>query len=379
MKKHASILTAIFIITTLLLLWGRTYFGDGNFQLQGMVFLLLLVLFAIGATWFLYRKEWFQVLGLKTKGITPKIIWKSIGMGLLINLVCTIIISVVYLLIFKERSLTPFEENINPVKLIFLALIFALLTEELLFRGFIHGLWQKLYSNQEKTPTKRIIAVTALLFAISHFGFLFNITVKQFALTAISIFIVALYMGWLRHKYQSIIPSIFAHFGCNFAMIILPIIMLVFTVVSPNSLSEIRWEAEMAQYKNDTIPYNFDPNDMDEWKRSYEKFAVLERSRSEEITKHLKGEHISLPVHFKIDTCGYIHSVYVYKSTDSIWVKKTWGKVRKYAAETYYIQEYGYDFTEEAIKFIQSLPQCKPYIEDGKKVEKEMEEQVQFY
>ena len=385
MKKRSTIiLTVIFIITALALLWLRTYYGSVNdvndrFRLPGMIFLLLIVSFAIGATWFLYRKEWRQVLGLKRKGITAKVVWKAFVVGLLINLICSIITSAVYFLVFKEKPLSILGELGNTLKIIPIALILAPLTEELLFRGFLQGLWQKLYGDKERTPIKLIIVVTALLFTISHFWFLFNVTVKQFLLTLIPLFIIALYLSWLRYKHQSIIPSIFAHFGTNSAMIVAPIIALIFVVASPNAFSEIKRQQEIAPYINDTIPYNFDPNDMDEWERSYKKFAILERPHSEEITKHLKGYNISLPVHFTIDTCGYIHNIYVYKSTDTIWVSKGWGKARKYAAETYYIQEYEYDFPEEAIKFIKSLPQCKPYIEDGKKVEKEMEEQVQFY
>ncbi|MCL2435125.1 MAG: CPBP family intramembrane metalloprotease [Lentimicrobiaceae bacterium] len=378
MKKSTILLTIIFIITVLALLWGHTLYADGSL-LSGIIYRLLVVLFAIGATWFLYRKEWCQVLGLKTKGITAKVIWKAIAMGLLINIICSSIIKVVYSLILKEKLVNSLGELGDTLMVIPLALILAPLMEELLFRGFVQGLWQKLYSNNEKTPIKLIIVVTALLFAISHFGFLFNVSVKQFLITSIAIFIIALYQSWLRQKYQSIIPSIFAHFGFNSAMVVAPLIMFILPLSSSDALREMNRQQRLSQYMLDTIPYNFDPNDTAEWKRSYEKFAVLEKSRSEEIIKHLKGDSISLPVHFKIDTCGYIHSIYVFKSTDTIWVKKSWGKPRKYTAEDYYIQEYGYDFMEEAIKFIKSLPQCKPYIENGKKVEKEMEEQVQFY
>jgi len=378
MKRRKIFLNIISIVAVLLLLWIRSYLGN-VFTLLGIVFLLLVILFAIGTTWFLHRKEWCGVLGLKTKGITGKIIIISFFGGLLISIVCDAIIQISYRIIFDEVQSSPFIEE-NLLKFMVMALVMAPITEELLFRGFIQGLWQKIYREKEKTPVKLIIVSTALIFAISHFGFLYNISVKQFIFNAISIFFIALYFGWLRHKYQSIIPSIFAHFGANATMVVMIPIAIIISALTPNQTnSNLRWEMEIAQYINDTIPYNFDPNDSSEWKRSYEKFAILEKPRSAEIIKHLKGDEISLPVHFTIDTCGYIHSIYIFKSTDTIWVKNSWSKARKYAADTYYIQEYGYDFSEEAIKFIKTLPQCKPYIEDGKKVEKEMKEQVQFY
>jgi len=383
MKKYTQFLTVIFIIIPLLFLWGRSLLGGitekSQYKLTGILVLILIALFTIGATWFLYRKEWRDILGLKTKGITKKVIWQAIGIGLLLGCISNIFIMQVYPLIFKEQPLSPFKVD-NILVFSFFIFILAPLIEELLFRGFIQGLWQKLYKNKERNPVKLIIVITALLFAISHFGFLFNITVKQFLIIAIFIFIVALYMGWLRYKYQSIVPSICAHFGFNLSNVVIRVFLIIISLVLPDtSFHETRMQIELSQYENDTIPYNFDPNDMNEWERSYKKFAVLERPQSEEITKHLKGNNISLPVHFTIDTSGYIHSIYVFKSTDTICANKPWGKVRKYVAEDYYIQEYGYDFPEEVIKFIKSLPQCKPYIEDGKKIEKEMEEQVQFY
>lgn len=362
----------------MVILWIRTYCVIAEFQLSipRIFFLLFLVLFAMISTWFLYRREWRKVLGLNTKGITAKVIWKSFAVGLLINLICSTIISVIYYLIFKESPLDPLGEEHNMLKILSSTLILAPLTEELLFRGFIQGLWQKLYENQTKTPIKLIIVITALLFAISHFGFLNNVTVKQFLLTFVGIFILALYLSYLRYKYQSIIPSIFAHVGANFSMIIVPIIGIFLALVSPNALRETSRQKEILKYENDTISYNFDPNDSTEWKRSYDKFVAFKRPRSEEIIKHLKGTATNVHVYFTIDTCGNIHNI---KSIDTIWVKKSRGKMDKYPAEVYYIQEYGYDFTKDAIKFIESLPQCKPYIEDEKKIEKKMSESVPFY
>jgi len=127
-------------------------------------------------------------------------------------------------------------------------------------------------------------------------------------------------------------------------------------------LSEIKYQMQISQYKNDTTSYNFDPNDMVEWEKSYNKFSVFERPRSEEITKHVKGYSFSITVNFIIDTCGYVNNVHVSK-----------------LVESHYAKEYGYDLTKDAIRFIESLPQCKPYVVDGKKVEKEMTAQVPFY
>jgi hypothetical protein len=153
----------------------------------------------------------------------------------------------------------------------------------------------------------------------------------------------------------------FAHFGFNSALIIAPIIGIILSVVvSPDVFREIRRQQEVAPYINDTIPYNFDPNNMDEWKRSYNKFSKLERPRSDEFVKHLKGYATNIIVYFTIDTCGNVYNVHVFDST-------------------FHTKEYGYNYAEDAMQFIKSLPQCKPYIIDGKKVEKEMSVSVPLY
>jgi len=360
MNSNTKSLSFIFIILVLLLLWTRSFLGNG-LSLMGIGFLLIVVALAFGSTCFLYRNEWRQVLGIKTKGITGKIILKAFFGGLLINIVCNVIIILGYQIIFKEAFSSPFNEH-NLLKFLILALVMAPLTEEFLFRGFIQGLWQKLYSEKEKLPAKLIIVVTALLFSVSHFSFLYNISFKQFFFSAISIFVVALYFGWLRHKHQSIIPSIFAHFGANATMIIMIPITIMITTVMPNQISNFRYNIEVSQYKNDTIPYNFDPNDMAEWERSYKKFSTIERPRSEEFVKHLKGIATNIHVYFTIDTCGLIYNINVGEGVDS-----------------FYIKQYGYDYARDAMQFIKSMPLCKPYIEDGKKVEKEMCVSVPLY
>lgn len=361
-KKKRIVLTILFVGIVLLLLWTRTYYADAKFQLPGIVFILLIAAFAIAAAWILYRKEWPLVLGLSSKGITKKILWRAFGTGLLINLICSSVTYISYFLIFKETPSQLFGDTVNPLTLLSMALILAPLVEELLFRGFVQGMWQRLYSDKEKMPVKLIIAVTAFLFAISHFGFLFNISWKQFLLTTVGIFICALYLGWLRYKYQSIIPSIFAHLGFNALMVVAPIIGLIVMLIIPGKFNEIRRQQEIAPYINDTVPYDFNPNDTAEWRRSYEKFSKLERPRSEEIRKHLKGKATSVQVFFTIDTCGNIYNVHAGTGSDSS-----------------YLKSYGYNFAADAIKTIESMPPCKPYIIDGRKVEKKMSVIVPIY
>ena len=366
MKQRVKLLSIFSIITTLFFLWYRIYLGKAvenfKFGVMGLLSWILILLFVFGFTWFLYRKEWRNVLGLTTKGITKKIIFKAIGTGLLINIIYTISFLFIYIVIFKEFPAALFGNNVNALQLLSIAIFVAPLVEELLFRGFIQGLWQKLYDHKEKMPIKLIIVTTALLFTISHFGFLFNVSVKQFLFTTVPLFILALYMSGLRYKYQSIVPSIFAHLGFNLNMVFMGVLMIILAFAAPKSFQKVFAEIERAKYEKDTIPYNFDCNDMVEWDRSYHKFCALEKPRSIKSVEHLKGDHIEIGVTFYVDTCGYIYNIQANMREDSA-----------------FYSQYGYHFADEAVQFIQSLPQHKPKIVDGKKTEPHFTVGVKFY
>lgn len=369
--KNKKIATIIIIIVVLLFIWGRSYLMEINrntnhytiFRYVGLFLLFLTVLSAVCITWLLYRKEWINVLGLKSKNITKKNIGKAFGIGVLWNVLSSIILLTVYVLVFQEMPKPNFGK-ISILNLLLSSLIIAPFTEELLFRGFIQGLLQKLYTDKEKLPICTIIVTTSVLFAITHFGLLFHIAVKQFILTGLSILILSLYLGWLRYKYQSIIPSIFAHFGFNIGFIVtIPLLVIFFmTVKENNSFSNIKYRIEKSEYIQDTTGYNFDPNNRDEWQKSFKKFTVLKREWSPELIKCLRGTTTSIPIYFTIDTCGNINNVFADAHIDSI-----------------LYTEFKYNFGKYAIKLVQSLPQCKPFIVDGKKVEKEMCEYVEFY
>jgi len=145
-------------------------------------------------------------------------------------------------------------------------------------------------------------------------------------------------------------------------MVLMVLLMIIMSFVSPTLRHEINTQMRRIQYANDATPYNFDPNNMDEWKRSFKKFSLLEQKQSLELTKHLNANGISVPVYFTIDTCGKIYNVYVDPVYDSG-----------------YYSTFGYSFAKESVEFIQSIPICTPYIVEGKKREKEMCEFVFFH
>jgi membrane protease YdiL (CAAX protease family) len=357
--KNKKTLIIIAMIVPLLLLWGQSYFDgitektEHSFKYLGSLTLLLITLFIICATWFLYRKEWRGILGLTTKNITGKVIWKSFGIGLLISVVGSIF-TVIVSLLSDIPTKNPFGEDIKALELMISALIVAPIIEELMFRGFLQGLWQRFYVEKEKMPIKLIIGVIALLFTVSHFGFLFNISLKQFIITIIPIFAIALYFGWLRYKYQSIIPSIMAHFGFNVKIIFLAVPL----IFGEGDFSKMFLQMEESKYLKDTTAYRFNTNDMDEWKMAFKKYTILEKNKSPEFVGQLNGKAYTVSVFFTVDTLGCVYNV---------------------RADSASISDFKPIIVEEALRLVREMPPCVPRIIDGKKEEAYMGTTVQIY
>ena len=357
--KNKKTLLIIALLVPLLLLWGQTYFGgitentEHSYKYLGSLTLLLITLFIICVTWFLYRKEWRGVLGLTKKNITGRVIWKSFGIGLLISVVGSIFAAIVFLL-FDIPTKSPFGEDIKALELLLSALIVAPIIEELMFRGFIQGIWQRFYVKKEKMPIKLVIGVIALLFTVSHFGFLFNISLKQFIIIIIPIFAIALYLGWLRYKYQSIIPSIMAHFGFNVKIIFLAVPL----ILGEGGFSKMFMKMEESKYLKDTTTYRFNTNDIDEWKTAFKKYTILNQNKSPEFVAQLDGKAYSVSVFFTVDTLGNIYNVY---------------------ADSASLNDFKPIIIQEAVRLVQEMPLCEPRIKDGKKEETYMGTTVQIY
>ena len=126
---------------------------------------------------------------------------------------------------FLEDILRKYEdENNNLINLFFLRtnwydlivniLIIALIPaigEEMVFRG----LMQKYFIKFLKKPHVSII-ITAFIFSAIHFSFF----------GFISRFILGIFLGYLAWRFNSLLPSIFAHFVNNFSALIITFVLI---------------------------------------------------------------------------------------------------------------------------------------------------------
>ena len=132
-------------------------------------------------------------------------IWKLIGFALAIDIFVVKPLHVVFTLQFfpdaQEQEVITALEEMSQVSAIITAFSVSILTpilEELLFRGFILGMFLKCYNNNVA------IFFSALLFAIVHEPVAIGMA-----------FGGGLIYGWLRVRTGSIIPSMIAHMIWN--------------------------------------------------------------------------------------------------------------------------------------------------------------------
>jgi len=342
-----------------------------NILFSPLIFLPLIAAYTLFFTFRCYKEEWRDILGLSKKNITKKINKRAFGIGLLISVTANITLLIV-LFLFDLPSSNLYGEITLPV-LIIGAILIAPITEEIMFRGFIQGsLTRKYIFTGNKKQIRNIIIIVAFLFTIAHFQYIINAgSTIQWLLLLIGIFIFSLYLGHLRNKYQSIIPTIFAHFGFNMAMAVMPLItMLMMPFQSDAFISEYRYKMRQAWYTNDSM-YNFDPNDWEARLNAQERFLAFNNPPHPEFKDYIKkpsGPTSSLCafVHIKydIDTCGFVHNVRL----DS--TRLTENLVETYNSDT---------IEKVALRLVESFPQHKPFIQDGKKTKKTQTTTIPIY
>lgn len=287
-----------------------------------------------------YKKEFSSIFGLRIKGVNKKIVKKSILTGLFIGFLSNIITNLLF-----HNTMSPLEIG-NIFVIVILVTLIAPLVEELMFRGFIQGLLQyKIFQNSFYVP----IILSTVLFAISHYVFVYKMGVLQFITTLFFIAIAGFACGLFRAKYNSIVPSIFTHVFFNIGGSIAGIAIML-TVSTHSDINKI-------YYLNDTTSYNFDLNDDEAWIDSYEKYCNLGRLTVPEAKANKVNGFV--PVRFVIDTCG----------------RTTMIRIDSNAVGYKYL---GYGCEEEAIRFIKDLPLNKPLIINGVKSEKEMVLNIYF-
>ena len=184
-----------------ILLVAISYFID-NFQYYLIASTIGLSIFVFLIIRYMYDSEQLEKLLELPKTFE---IWKLIGFALAIDIFVVKPLHVVFTLQFfpdaQEQEVITALEEMSQVSALITAFSVSILTpilEELLFRGFILGMFLKCYNNNVA------IFLSALLFAIVHEPVAIGMA-----------FGGGLIYGWLRVRTGSIIPSMIAHMIWN--------------------------------------------------------------------------------------------------------------------------------------------------------------------
>jgi membrane protease YdiL (CAAX protease family) len=317
-----------------------------------IIFWPTIVLYIFLATYCLYKLEWKNILGLFRGNVTKKIMKQSFGKGLLLAAITNTIVMAI-LIIFGATISFPFNNETTFFEILFSVTMIAPIAEEIMFRGFIQGVLQKNYAlNENKTRIKIIIVITTLLFTIAHVRYIVYTEPLQWILSLLGILITSLYLGYLRNKHQSIIPSIFAHFGFNLSWIVVgPITGLMVIIFQPVGFGKMQQQRNQMEFENDSI-YNFDRNDWGELYNAQQKFFAFHNPPHPEFKPYItKGRTAFVEIFYDIDTCGIISNV----RFDSLNSER----------ENYT----NIEIDKVAIRLVESFPQHKPFVKDGKKEE----------
>ena len=156
-----------------------------------------------------YREKQNLLINLK---ITSPINWRGLGIGFAASVLYFVVVFTVDKL-YSNRTLTPLLHASASAWLVTLAQVFfSPISEEILFRGFV------LPQLMDRMPFWKANMLQAILFAAMHWPNWIWVNGFQawIMVTSVSIFILALFLGWLLRRTNSIWPPILVHIINNF-------------------------------------------------------------------------------------------------------------------------------------------------------------------
>ena len=156
-----------------------------------------------------YREKQNLLINLK---ITSPINWRGLGIGFAASVLYFVVVFTVDKL-YSNRTLTPLLHASASAWLVTLAQVFfSPISEEILFRGFV------LPQLMDRMPFWKANMLQAILFAAMHWPNWIWVNGFQawIIVTSVSIFILALFLGWLLRRTNSIWPPILVHIINNF-------------------------------------------------------------------------------------------------------------------------------------------------------------------
>lgn len=283
-----------------LFIFGKFLFPIQHFYGQILSYLILssIIVLLIKIVFKRNIKEYF----FKTNNNGRKSILKMIPflLGLFIGIAAnSTIIALSIWFSFRTQSMAGKSEYTNQ-EMIILACFLTPFFEELFFRGFIQYIIHLFFKNRsnQKGQFWYPIIVTSLAFSFLHLLYIFSLGAFQVISIALLAFIIGLFTGVLRTKYNNILYCVRFHTGINISgLIFFP--MLIFFGIIGNS------EIKKLHKINDT--YKFDLNNDVDFRNDLTNYFD-NTFELDDIYKHSRI-HCFIPYSIKCDKNGNITKI----------------------------------------------------------------------
>lgn len=148
-----------------------------------------------------------------------KKIWRPILFGFLVSMLTGMAMGIFMQMSGNNPGEHPGVQSMTPWQMFIFVLIWASISEELLFRGFLQNMLHSLKEKNISLFSRRLsipVIFAALVFGLTHLMLLRSGASLLFAIaTAISTFLVGLVAGYYQEKYNNTAYAILVHMAAN--------------------------------------------------------------------------------------------------------------------------------------------------------------------
>ncbi len=294
MKNRLSVfINIISIIIILLFLFVPIIPVKSIYFKQIIIYIIWFLIIFINVKYL--NKDKLKDFGFTTKVKIPKKVKRNARLiGLLLGIISNVII-------FYTIDFSAYLKGLNIIEMITISIIFAPITEEIVFRGFIQTVLGITFAKYKRHKIFWLpIIITSIIFGLLHFTAIKRVNIQQTIAVVVMAVVLGLLSGYFKEKYKSLVPSVNMHIATNFGASIALAFLLI---ISP---ANVRHKIIKRINKPE---YNFDMNDSTEFYNSLINFSIYEKELELPDSMYGKVENIQVTTFLTIDSAGKITNV----------------------------------------------------------------------
>jgi membrane protease YdiL (CAAX protease family) len=169
---------------------------------------------------YIYRKGMIFSIALPR----VKTLFRPIRFAIIVSIGVNIALAILTVVLGGEMEGHPAINNFAPWQAILLVVICALISEELLFRGFLLNFIKPMFTGGFCINKRRIstpILISAIVFSLAHLVLIFSGVGLPFILRMLAFtFVLGLIAGYYQEKHQNTAYAILVHMSANSLIIL---------------------------------------------------------------------------------------------------------------------------------------------------------------